>query len=45
MAKEADLSINLRDATLSVDFDAIADISMNDFSGLNYLLFKHGSLL
>ena len=44
MVNEADVCVNLLDAGKSaVDFQAMVDVTIEDFSAISYLLFKHGN--
>ena len=44
MVNEADVCVNLQDSERSsVDFQAMVDVTIEDFSAMSYLLFKHGN--
>lgn len=43
MANEADLVINFESMHKSSELEAVSDVSINDFSALSLLMFKHGS--
>jgi hypothetical protein len=42
MINEADVCINLQSQS-AVDFQAMVDVTIEDFSAVSYLLFKHGN--
>jgi hypothetical protein len=44
MLAESDLTIGLMFKHMKSDCLAAVDIQMNDFYGLSYLMFKHGTL-
>jgi len=43
MINEADLIGNLKNKCKSSDFQAVVDVTLQDFSAVSYLLFKHGN--
>jgi len=44
MVNEADVCVNLQDSERSsVDFQAMVDVTIENFSAMSYLLFKHGN--
>jgi hypothetical protein len=43
MASEADIVANFKNNIKSDDFQAISDVTFQDFSAICYLLFKHGN--
>lgn len=43
MIYEADLCAYLKTKGNSVDFQAVVDVTLEDFSAMSYLLFKHGN--
>ena len=45
MIQEADICANLKVKGKSVDFQAVVDVTLKDFSAISYLLFKHGALI
>ena len=42
MINEADVCVNLQSQS-AVDFQAMVDVTIEDFSAISYLLFKHGN--
>mmetsp|Transcript_1509 Transcript_1509/g.2022 ORF Transcript_1509/g.2022 Transcript_1509/m.2022 type:complete len:154 (-) Transcript_1509:3570-4031(-) len=45
MARDADIVVNLCSELKATDVNAVADVTIDDFSALSYLLFKHGTIL